>query len=159
MKMHWSKWFGSPQHFDVSLLWVCENDDLFRTSLQPSYVYPSIGACDHHLSGIEKGIRINIWEGHWGQEGTRAHSLDPEQKVRVLRKIGKGRKAASEEVCSLETEPVEELAWRTAVITDKQLEASDYCIKRMEEKRRQKTSKSSQPSAARLAFETEETTY
>ena len=89
MHKNWRSLFEPAGHFDVRLLGLCERDDEFRADFKPSYLYPAIGACVDHVSGIIDGVRKSVWDGHWCQEGARGCLDKPKEVNRVLRAFTK----------------------------------------------------------------------
>ena len=75
---NWSEWFkDGPNHFDLCLKHVLQ--ELSASAMLPSsYVYPSLGGFDDHISAFQntkvEEVRQCYWE-HYNarQEGTREH--------------------------------------------------------------------------------------
>ena len=72
---NWSEWFKEPQHFDIALKEVLQ--ELSATNRLPaSYVFPSVGGYDEHVSAFmnpkKAVVRQCYWESYKAvQEGTR----------------------------------------------------------------------------------------
>ena len=73
-------------HFDVWLREACIHESC---GLLASYVLPSIGNYDEHISGCDptgtgdpSGLRRSCWDDYWCQEGVRIERRDLNHKDR-----------------------------------------------------------------------------
>lgn len=71
---NWSEWFKEPMHFDIALKEVLMELSA-NNRLPASYVYPSVGGFDEHISAFMNSKKVQVRECNWEskamQEGTR----------------------------------------------------------------------------------------
>ena len=87
---------ATPQHFDVWLRNVLVHEGLGdELSLGASFVVPSVGSYDEHLSGCDPknagagGIRLSTWEQSWTQAGVRPSDRPGQDRERWICKFCK----------------------------------------------------------------------
>ena len=72
---NWSEWFKEPQHFDIALKEVLMELSASQ-QLPASYVFPSVGGYDEHISAFMNTKKAAVRECYWDtykaiQQGTR----------------------------------------------------------------------------------------
>ena len=109
---------SKPMHFDVWLRDVLIHDNMADSlNIGASYVWPSIGSYDEHLSGCDPknagkdGIRSSDWEASWTQAGVRPTARENQDKERWIAKFKK--EGAPGWLVKVDFTPRRELCWLT----------------------------------------------